>query len=168
MASCFLWSGPACTRSVSPAVNKVSRTRETRAQQRRSPQASTSARRPSFEVVAGGLIELPKSHPGCPSCGAIGSVHSIHRACQIRFGIAEDPAESIGDRSGIGGPHSTTSAVDVGAELKRMQVVIDDLLRERSQWKSSRPVGSMGVVEGTMIQWVWGHSWTIAPRVWKP
>ena len=35
--------------------------------------------------------------------------------------------------------------------MKRMQAVIDDLLRERSQWKGSRPVGSPGVVEGTMI-----------------
>ena len=31
-----------------------------------------------------------------------------------------------------------------------VQVVIDDFLR-RSQWKGSRPVGSTGVVEGTMI-----------------
>ena len=106
LASCLSWLARACTRSVSPAVNKVSRTRETCAQQRRCPHASTSAslarsrnrsspcqscvarsrdqcfgkhRRPSFEVVAGGFIECQKSHPGCPSCGAIGNVHSIHR-----------------------------------------------------------------------------------------
>ena len=48
-------------------------------------------------------------------------------------------------------PKLNAATMDVGAELKRMQAVIDDLLRERSQWKGSRPVGSTGVVEGTMI-----------------
>ena len=59
--------------------------------------------------------------------------------------------EVLRTEAGSATPTQPPAPLDVGAELKRMQAVIDDLLRERSQWKSSRPVGSMGVVEGTMI-----------------
>ena len=114
---------------VSPeAANEAARARVT---SRSRDQCFGQRRRPCFEVVTGGLVKGPESHPSCPSWGAIGSVHSIHRACQeapreIRFGVGEDPgrarpaggrvgrrASSIGSiahRSRIGGPHSTTSA----------------------------------------------------------
>ena len=36
---------------------------------------------------------------------------------------------------------------DLGSELERMQGVIDDLLRERSQWMGGRHVGPVGVTE---------------------
>ena len=84
--------------------------------------------------------------------------------------LAEGQArlEALRTEAGSAAPTQPPAPMDVGAELKRMQAVIDDLLRERSQWKGSRPVGSPGVVECTMIPMDVGHSWTIGPRAWKP
>ena len=58
--------------------------------------------------------------------------------------------EALRTEAGSAAPTQPAAPVDVGAELKRMQAVIDDLLRERSRWKGSRHVGSTGVVEGTI------------------
>ena len=99
------WSGSACTRSVSPTVNKVSRTRPQPKQPmpelRRSKPRSVSAFGNTDGPVRSRsrrLCRRPKKAALVAPVGAIGSVHSIHRACQeapreIRWSCRRPKAE---------------------------------------------------------------------------
>ena len=105
-----------------------------------------------------------KSHPSCPvaerleACTefiAPGSasrnpIRNCRRSKQSAPGCGRVGRRASTIGSGAPGPLNHQRPWMLGAELKRMPAVIDNLLRERSQWKSSRP-GSTGVVEGTMI-----------------
>ena len=55
--------------------------------------------------------------------------------------------EALRAEAGAKPPSHPAAPKDLGSELERMQGVIDDLLRERSQWMGGRHVGLAGVTE---------------------
>ena len=87
---------------------------------------------------------------------------------QLATELAEGQArfEALRAEAGAKPPSHPAAPKDLGSELERMQRVIDDLLRERSQWTGGRHGGPAGVTK-SLFPWIWRRLWALVRHVWK-